>query len=625
MAVRMRSTLERAGGSSAHYGSTFVVQTHVRYATASVSTRNEAHPFRFVEARERGRRRVWRRDGNAFTLAVRPVETAVTHNGDMDGMRWRGRALGFAELGCFLERVLGTKNRWLGDSPVLAAATELYLTQGMWVESLRLAYQLTIAPLPPDTAAVAEGQPAAERLHAVRELMLNHPAPSLDRLKSWETAAEAVLGEVTGAAPTTTASQSRFREQLASALKSKFETAFEAWIPKERSLAFARAAVLAFLDNDLYIALRKLEPALDGTFGCVVTSTLEPGCFVAMSRGQPLSLGFDQAQGRVGVVSERAALKVLGADGTPQFSERLDLDLCRGEIACVQLPPGRESIRLTLYGIADGRESTSAELVAAGRLVSIQNNPYVEPLPTEASDRVSADFEQLDPLLRRIRNAFRDPTSTNRRSAEAFATRLFRGERARVLVLGITNDLWVAQQFVQNLSQLFPEVEARAISSNEVLANPSGVRVDENTLVLAVSQSGQDFPTLGALVMLRERAPAAARDGFFVLTGEVDSLLGQAVGQSYASAASFSERIFCNASGFRPSEAAIATVNATHLTFVELLLYLADHALETARFLRPPLGLKLERRELEALSRRRDATLDVNVAAITTSGSGGSV
>lgn len=620
LAARMRSALERRAGSSAPFGTTYVVQTHVRYATASVSTRHEAHPFRFVDVAARGPRRIARWEDGKLVVSVRPVETALTHNGDMDGMRWRGKSLDFVELGCLFERILGVENRWRGDSPVLAAAVELYLTQGLWLESLRLAYQLTVAPQAPDPSTLPAGLASAERLRRLRELMSAHPAPSRAELSRWELAAEEATRDIAAARgapnPADAAAYRKFREELAAAVQARFERDFATWIPAERSLAFARAATYAFLDNDLYIALRKLEPALEGTFGCVITSTHEPGCLVAMARGQPLSLGFEREQGRVAVVSERAALKVVNERGEPEFRERLDLDLCRGEIARVELPPEREAIRLTLYGISDGRELTSAEVVAAGRLVSILNNPYVSPLPTEAEDRVEADFAALPEILAGIRAEFRNPGSTNRRSAEAFAARLFEKRRPRVLVLGITNDLWLGQQFVQNLSLLFPDIDARAVSSNEVLANPSALRTDDETLVLAVSQSGQDFPTLGALVLLHSRATPAAQNGFFVLTGEVDSLLGQAVGQSYASDAPFGERIFSNGSGFRPSEATIATVNATHVTFVEILLFLAARALDTKQHLTPPLGAKLSQAELKALVARRDASIEHQVAAI---------
>jgi len=627
LAQRLRATLERAVGAGACHESTFLVQAHVRYATASSSSKHEAHPFRFAELSQRGPRRITALRAGKPVTEVRPVETALTHNGDMDGMRFRGRLLGFQDLACLLERVLGIQNRWRGDSPVLAAAIELYLTRGMWLESLRLAYQLTVAPMPPELDSISATLDGQARQREVRERMRSHPAPSRAELAAWEAVAEQVLREVCErlqvASDADSSQRLKFREEVTMGLRQRLLSEFPAAFPEERCLAFARAAVQSFFDNDLYIALRKLEPALEGTFGCVVSSTLEPGCFVAMSRGQPLSLGFDRALVRVGVASERAALKVLDDSGRLAFSERLDLDLCGGEIARVEVSRESEAIKLTLYGISDGRESVAQDLVTAGRLVTIQDNPYVPLLPAETSDRVSADFEALAELLKSIRSSWGDAASTNRRTAEAFATALFEHQRPRLLLLGITNDLWLSQQFAKNLMLLFPAVDARAISSNEVLANPDGVPLSEDMLVLAVSQSGQDFPTLGALVLLAERAPAAAREAFFVLTGEVDSLLGQAVGQCYAKEAPFGRRIFTNLSGFRPSEAAIATVNATHHTLVELSLFLASQALDTARYLRPPLGLCLHRREIEALLGRRDQGVDVAIPSIVSAAGSG--
>ncbi len=141
--------------------------------------------------------------------------------------------------------------------------------------------------------------------------------------------------------------------------------------------------------------------------------------------------------------------------------------------------------------------------------------------------------------------------------------------------------------------------------------------LDERTVVLAVSQAGQDFPTLGALTLLSQRLAAQGHDAVFVLTGEIDSLMGQAVGQAYARGTPFSGRIFSNLTGFRPSEAALATVNATHHTFVELLLSVAQQARDSRYFKQPPHGFSLSAEDLRALLARRDFTVDVQAKAIT--------
>src|SRR6185295_4442122 len=111
--------------------------------------------FRFVELGDRGARRVHAR--GTGEPALRPIETALTHNGDMDALRLRGVRLPFPDLGVFLERVLGVENRWVGDSPQLAGALELYATRGLWLESLRLAFQLTAAAPPPDVRSLEPG------------------------------------------------------------------------------------------------------------------------------------------------------------------------------------------------------------------------------------------------------------------------------------------------------------------------------------------------------------------------------------------------------------------------------------------------------------------------------------
>jgi hypothetical protein len=623
LAERLAGLLARAAGQRPAFGHTFVAQTHVRFATAGLSSAHEAHPFCYVDAAKRGPRRILRWIGGRPTLATRPVETTLTHNGDMDALRFRGTRLPYPELGLFLERVLGAPNRWTGDSPLLAGALELFVTQGMWLESLRLAYHLTIAPAPPELAQLEPELEGQRPSREARRRLASFPAPALPVLERWAMVAEqAWLGRTEARAAEARAIGSlqsgggSFRETLAERLAVLFEAAAFPEIAGQHLRTFTQAAVEAFLDNDLYVAVKKLEGMLDGTFGCVVTSTLEPGCAVAFSRGQPLSLGFDRESGTVAVVSERAALKVQNAQGRPVFDERLDLDLCRGEIARVEIDT-QSTIRLTLFNVAEDREYARQELEASGRMVPLVDNPHVTPLPLEPSDRAGADLKDIAPLLQSIRADWQRLESANLATANVFARALLGARNPRLLVVGVTNDLWLAQQFVHNLRQLFPGIQAEAKSSNEVLRETAETPLPEDTVVLAVSQSGQDFPTLGALLSLQARPAHAGKQSFFVLTGEVDTLLGEAVGQSAARGARASFRVFSNGSGFRPSEAATATVNATHHTFVELLLFLAGRALDPRYFHAAPHGFSLSQDELEALRARRDLTVEQQVPAIT--------
>jgi hypothetical protein len=542
------------------------------------------------------------------------VETVLTHNGDMDGLKFRGVHIGFGSLGLFLEHVLGVKNRWVGDSPLLAGSIELFLTRGLWLESLRLAFHTVVAPAPPDLETISGTLRGPERQQELQRRLAAYPALSHVTLREWESIAERLFLEQCGSdrtLPLDGPDARRFREELADRLAAHFGEVPS--FPAERLQAFARAAVAAFFDNDLYIALRKLEPSLDGTFGCVVTSTLEPGVLVAFSRGQPLSLGFRREEGLVCVVSERSAMKVRDARGRASFDERLDLDLCRGEIARVEVDPAKK-IALTLYGISDGGEYAARDLVKNGRLVPLEDNSFVSPLPEENKDRQTRDILALSEVLRAARQHWQDPNSYNVQTATAFAEALLSRRQPKILLLGITNDLWLAEQFASNLKLILPGIEVDARSSNAILAEEPRPVIDENTLVLAVSQTGQDFPTLGALLLLQASRPQSG-DSFFALTGEIDTLMGQAVGQSYAREAGFSRRVLCSLSGFRPAEGAILTVNAMHFALNELLCVIASEALKlplTSDVLR----VGIDRAELGQLHSRRDAVIDRAVPQI---------
>ena len=138
--------------------------------------------------------------------------------------------------------------------------------------------------------------------------------------------------------------------------------------------------------------------------------------------------------------------------------------------------------------------------------------------------------------------------------------------------------------------------------------------LEPGTVVLAVSQSGQDFPTLAALYQLRQHFGEAGHGRLFVLTGEADTLMGQAVGQSFAKRALWLGRILTNCGGYRPSEAATASVNATHAALCELLFVTCEHGAASSRS--PTHGLMLSEADRGALRARRDACVDRHVARI---------
>jgi hypothetical protein len=72
-----------------------------------------------------------------------------------------------------------------------------------------------------------------------------------------------------------------------------------------------------------------------------------------------------------------------------------------------------------------------------------------------------------------------------------------------------------------------------------------------NSIVLAISQSGQTFPTLQATHAFEELRRQGGIGEMFLLTGEICSLMGTAISQYYYPNSSFTRRIFVNGSGRR--------------------------------------------------------------------------
>jgi len=169
----------------------------------------------------------------------------------------------------------------------------------------------------------------------------------------------------------------------------------------------ARRSLDLFLDGDLFRATRQVEAAIEGTFGCVISSTLEPDTVVRVARGQPLSLGVQTKTGCVAIVSERNALRVRDEHGESAFDVRLDFDISNAEIARVATGESLQP-KLILYCVGERRSYTRQELEQSGRLVSLRDNPLTPPLPVEVEARLRQDLEDLPRVLADVRCEYND-------------------------------------------------------------------------------------------------------------------------------------------------------------------------------------------------------------------------
>ncbi|MBD2058134.1 restriction endonuclease, SacI family [Oculatella sp. FACHB-28] len=589
---------------------------HYRYGTSSPPAILETHWHEWMPARNAI---VWQIKDGEWIRSIKNVNHRITHNGDLDTFQIFGKQIDNANLGLWLERVLHTPNFTTGDSPKISGLMDLLITQGMWDASLKLAYQLEVAG---SIEAAFGGRKPAK--HAP------NTAPSQQELSRWAEIYEEIWQKHNDA-------EILFHKEYLSHLEAQLLKASKDILPSQRSkeeqTAFVRAAIDAFLHNDLYRATRIFMSRAEGSFGLVTVSTLSEESLVLSSQGQPMTIGFNLPEAYMVYASEPAAVNSVLV-GMPN-SYRLDLDQEAGEVALV----GTNSV--TVYSMAEGRELLESELEK--RSMPMQNNPYIQLPKVETQDPVASDIQEIPQVLKAIEATWLNPRSCNSQSAEhllslliekvkrfdekrekmlrtGLANELEQSQIVDFLITGIENSLWVGERFAQDLKTLFPHLNIKTLSANRVLRqlqyDLQSLNLSKDSIVLMISQSGQTFPTLHATHALDNLYRAGAISGLFILTGELNSRMGFAIAQSYVKGAAFSRRIFTNGSGQRTAEPATLTAAAAHQTLTELLLYLA-HRVRQVFPDSSPLGMTLTEESLAILETIKADFLDRSVALIT--------
>jgi hypothetical protein len=573
---------------------TMVGAWHYRFGTSGPPSVLETHWHEWSPARIE---RVWSLERGHWQSWPKLVNHRITHNGDFDGWSLFGDLVDYPSLGLWLERVLHSPNQTVGDSPKIAAMMDLLVTQGMWLPSLRLAYQITLAT---NLESAFGGQAPAKAAPST--------APSPDQLQHWADRCEAAFIHHCKTLPSpdqfpNPPGQRWLHQTLVTTLGQ--DGHLRKFSPEQLS-AFIHMTLEGFLRNDPYRATRLFMGRAQGSFGLAVLSTLQPDRVVLSSLGQPLSLGFNPNQGYAVYASEPAAVD--GVLGQEAGTYRLDLNQNTGEVAVLT------AIGLTVYSMTENRELRDTELFKR-RLTY----PAPQPLDDIASDPVAQDLQDIPQLLQQINDTWLNPASGNRQSAEYLANFLIakaqhlqdkqeqlislgldpslaKSSHVDLLITGVENSLWVGEQFARDLERLFPLLSVQVLSANLVLQRlqydfPS-LGLAKQSLVLAITQSGQTFPTRQVL----ETCDLLVRQGvmreFFVLTGEPTSFLGSSLLPPTFAGEPFSRRLFTNGSGRRGAEPATASVVATHQTLTELLFYLTRQ-LQLAFPHQQPLGLSL--------------------------------
>lgn len=602
---------------------TLTAAWHYRFGTSGPPTVLETHWHEWCPRRLAS---IWEIKEDRWVSRERNINHRITHNGDLDGIEIYGSFIDYPTLGLWLERVLHVTNRSVGDSAKIAGMMDLLVCQGNWLAAVRLGFQNAIASAIAN--AFAQGSIAATTASA---------APSPAALRGWAAIFESCFVEHASSMPASSCLDSlRKRQQLQTNILTQLRKDPDLASHSEKRLwEWIEATIQAFLYNDPEQATRQFLAQARGSFGLVTLSTLTPDQVVLGSLGQPISIGFDPHEEVSLYASEPAAIDAVLSTISDAF--RVDLNQNTGEVAILSYGD------LKIYSMSAGRHLYEEELVS--RRITYRDHSCLKPYQPgfkARRDPVAADLRDIPRLLLAIKNDWISPSSPNRHSAEYFANflvskarnlmdkqerlarlgldaSLAKSSHVDLLITGVENSLRVGMQFGNDLATIFPLLNVKVLSSNQVLQNLQhdldSLGMAKQSIVLAITQSGQTFPTRQVIEAFDLFVRQEVIREIFLLTGEPTSFIGCAILQPTFSGEPFCRRLFINGSGRRTAEPATATVAAMHHTLTELLFHLCRQ-IQVALPDQQPLGMTLSRTSLLVLENMEDHLFIQSVSEI---------
>jgi len=618
---RKRQQAIRAGHRP--IGTSTTAAWHYRFGTSGPPSVLETHWHEWCPARID---RVWQQINGRWTVRRHNINHRITHNGDFDGFLLFDKIVDYEKLGLWLERVLHCPNKTLGDSPKIAGMMDLLTCKGNWYAAVRLGYQTAIAR---DVSASFGGQPPNRSA--------SDTAPSSMALENWAAIFENCFLKFAKVYPDVEwkGDQPR-RQELQESIHEQLNMDSRLNMNSEADLRqMIDEVIQSFLYNSSAQACRLFLAQARGSFGLVTLSTLTPNQVVLGCLGQPLSTGFDPEAKLSLYASEPASIDAALALKPQAY--RIDLNQNSGEVAVLT------SSELKVYSLSDMRTISSDELLERKIFYNMNSNlQQIQPSSQDRKDPVAADLRAIPGLLHAIKNDWINPSSLNRQSADYFVNimiakahhlqakqallqksgldpSLAKSTHVDLLVTGVENSLWVGGRFAKDLATVFPLLTIKTISSNVVLQNLQHdfeeLGLARQTIVLAISQSGQTFSTRQVLeacdLLVREEVIREV----FMVTGEPTSFVGSAMMQSSFVGEPFSRRMITTAGGRRTAEPATASVAALHQTLTELLFCICRQ-MQVAFPEQQPFGMKLSRQNLLVLEGMEDHLFLQSVVSI---------
>ena len=469
------------------------------------------------------------------------VENFVTHNGDFDFFRLAGEYVDLEALQDFLEYATDQPRPNTVDSCAIAGMIDLLRTAGCFALSLRFAvifYSKKARDSPEKLPSFDEYAYLSLTCENCLKWVCRRYDCTLDDVAlNYRT----ILSEMISLNI-----QTHFRKSPLRKLISFDKDMEEGRLTVEQWVEYA---VHAFFDNDLFHATNIFMENAKGSFGLMVTSSIEASRQICLAaRGQPMSIAFYPNKGVVCYGSEQAAVKAGlrfpsfgkvrdGSDETCRF----DLDELAGEVCLLdwgdeRLPmvsyPNRH---LPTHPFMNGEvhlvlinESRLLESSIRNRLTVLENNEFVRSLPDSFNDPVLHDIKDIPRACQHIQDDWRN-AGLNRITAWNLSRCLRRRLQARyegkipvdgstvdILLTGCEVSLWLCEEFATDLQKAFPKLFIRCVSSNKLLGvfgqgmtipaigSPLSDAFDlKDVIVLIVSHSGGTFAPLACSNLLQ--------------------------------------------------------------------------------------------------------------------------
>ena len=427
--VRAKAERESGGAKMARQTSlTRVMVGHTRFATTSKATLDGTHPHQWSPPQVV---RVYAQNQRTPGASATRVENFITHNGDFDFYNVNGVWVELGDVQVYLARCTGFCAPSVVDSAAIAGVVDLLRAQGSFALAARFAVCLDMQTASADFEAPAPSLASFEAIGAAFEKELDAFLSTNENTNESAAKARLSVREI--------GLDLDRRDALCARVCDRFETdetardalrCVQPWLDAERGgslRAFVASTTDAFFDNDGFFVTRTFLSRAKGSFGLMVTSSLDATrqlCVAA--RGQTISVAFYPRTGLVLYGSEQAAVKAgLGAavpgrggeeDASPneetsrddaRDATRLDLDDLNGEVCLmdwgaadpdcdvgspVSLPSQHHETHALMGGAlrvvlaADAPVARARDAAAAGRRVSGKGKDQNDHAPAAPSD-----------------------------------------------------------------------------------------------------------------------------------------------------------------------------------------------------------------------------------------------